>query len=158
MPEPREDQRRADILEAAFRVAAETRVAGITTPDVAAAAGVSNGLVFCYFPSREAPLPGLLRMAPRAHHPGRSAPSEPPSNVSSRSGPKKIRAALAPYRKAYLPLARAVVGYRGGSPQSLASVATGFVEGCGLPVVVDPRGFDVAAYKGAIRALVLRLP
>ena len=74
---------------------------------------------------------------------------------------RKIRSALGGYRRAYLPLARAVVAadaarYRGASPESLASVVAGFVQGCALQVVMDPRGFRVGDYCDAVRALVLR--
>lgn len=55
-----EDQRREDILRAAYRVAARDRLTGLTVRNVAAEAGVSNGLVFFYFGSREHLLSELL--------------------------------------------------------------------------------------------------
>jgi AcrR family transcriptional regulator len=74
---------------------------------------------------------------------------------------RKIRTALARYRNAYLPLAEALVAfdrrrYEGVTAEALASVATGFIEGCALQVVVDPVRFDVNAYCESVRALVLR--
>ncbi len=45
--------------------------------------------------------------------------------------------------------------YPGVTPASLAAVATGFVEGCALQVVMDPDRFDVPAYLSTLRALVL---
>jgi TetR/AcrR family transcriptional regulator, transcriptional repressor of bet genes len=55
-----EDQRREDILEAAYRVAARERLTGLTAQAVAAEAGVSKGLVFFYFGSRDGLLVALL--------------------------------------------------------------------------------------------------
>lgn len=55
-----EDQRREDILRAAYRVAARDRLTGLTVRNVAAEAGVSNGLVFFYFESRDNLLSELL--------------------------------------------------------------------------------------------------
>ena len=45
--------------------------------------------------------------------------------------------------------------YPGVTPESLAAVATGFIEGCALQVVMDPERFDVVAYLSTLRALVL---
>lgn len=55
-----EDQRREEILRAAFTVAARERLTGLTVQQVAAEAGVSKGLVFFYFRSRDALLLALL--------------------------------------------------------------------------------------------------
>jgi TetR/AcrR family transcriptional regulator, transcriptional repressor of bet genes len=55
-----EDQRREAILAAAFAVAARERLTGLTARAVAAEAGVSSGLVFFYFKSRDALLHALL--------------------------------------------------------------------------------------------------
>lgn len=63
-PTPRqrapEDQRRDEILGAAYRVAARERLAGLTVRGVAAEAGVSSGLVLFYFSSKDALLAALL--------------------------------------------------------------------------------------------------
>ena|SRR5829696_422099 len=56
-----EDQRREAILAAAFAVAARERLTGLTARAVAAEAGVSSGLVFFYFKSRDALLHALLQ-------------------------------------------------------------------------------------------------
>lgn len=55
-----QDRRRAQILEAAYRVALRDRVGGLSSRAVAAEAGVSNGLVFFYFDNRRALLLALL--------------------------------------------------------------------------------------------------
>ena len=55
-----EDERRGAILRAAFRVAARERLTGLTVQQVAAEAGVSKGLVFFHFESRDALLVALL--------------------------------------------------------------------------------------------------
>lgn len=56
-----EDERRETILCAAYAVAARDRLAGVTIRAVAAEAGVSHGLVFFHFGSKETLLADLLR-------------------------------------------------------------------------------------------------
>ena len=72
---------------------------------------------------------------------------------------RKIRRALHRYRDAFEPLARALVDsdrdrYAGMTPDGLASVAAGFVEGCALQVVMDPTQFDVERAMATLAALV----
>jgi AcrR family transcriptional regulator len=55
-----EEQRREEILRAAFAVAARERLGGVTARAVAAEAGVSPGLVFFYFESVDRLLVELL--------------------------------------------------------------------------------------------------
>ncbi|HET6762350.1 MAG TPA: TetR family transcriptional regulator, partial [Longimicrobiaceae bacterium] len=55
-----EDERRDAILRAAFRVAARERLTGLTAQQVAAEAGVSKGLVFFHFRSKDGLLVALL--------------------------------------------------------------------------------------------------
>jgi AcrR family transcriptional regulator len=55
-----EEQRREEILRAAYRVAARERLAGLTGRAVAAEAGVSSGLVFFHFGDRDGLLVALL--------------------------------------------------------------------------------------------------
>jgi TetR/AcrR family transcriptional repressor of bet genes len=55
-----EDERREAILKAAFRVAARERLTGLTAQQVAAEAGISKGLVFFHFGSRDGLLVALL--------------------------------------------------------------------------------------------------
>lgn len=74
---------------------------------------------------------------------------------------RRMRAALKRYRDTYVPLARAVVAsdpprYRGVPAASLASVVAGFIEGCALQAVMDPKGFSVEDYCEAVKALVVR--
>lgn len=72
---------------------------------------------------------------------------------------RKIRRALNRYRDAFAPLARALVDsdperYSGMTAEGLASVAAGFVEGCALQVVMDPKQFDVERSMATLAALV----
>lgn len=55
-----EEQRRREILRAAFTVAARERLTGVRVQDVAKEAGVSKGLVFFYFENKETLLVALL--------------------------------------------------------------------------------------------------
>ena len=55
-----EGERREQILGAAFRVAARERLDGLTVRAVASEAGLSSGLVFFYFKSKDALLVALL--------------------------------------------------------------------------------------------------
>jgi AcrR family transcriptional regulator len=55
-----EEQRRHEILRAAFTVAARAGLGGVTARSVAAEAGVSTGLVFFYFKTIDALLIALL--------------------------------------------------------------------------------------------------
>ncbi len=55
-----EDRRREQILDAAYRVALQQRLAGLSSRAVAAEAGVSNGLVFFHFRNRQELLLALL--------------------------------------------------------------------------------------------------
>jgi TetR/AcrR family transcriptional regulator, transcriptional repressor of bet genes len=55
-----EDQRREQILSAAYRVALRQRLANLSSRAVASEAGVSNGLVFFHFRNRHELLLGLL--------------------------------------------------------------------------------------------------
>jgi AcrR family transcriptional regulator len=73
MPRSEEDneqiraQRRVEILAAATRVFAEKGVARTKVTDIAAAAGLSNGLLYHYFPSKEAVFEAIaLEMVARA--------------------------------------------------------------------------------------------
>lgn len=55
-----EEQRRLEILKAAYRVAGRERLTGLTAQAVAAEAGVSKGLVFFHFGNRDGLLVALL--------------------------------------------------------------------------------------------------
>lgn len=56
----REEERKEAILRAAYRVAARERLTGFSMQQVADRAGVSKGLVFFYFDTRDALLLALL--------------------------------------------------------------------------------------------------
>jgi AcrR family transcriptional regulator len=55
-----EDQRREQILNAAYRVALQKRLANLSSRAVASEAGISNGLVFFHFSNRQELLLALL--------------------------------------------------------------------------------------------------
>lgn len=67
-----EDQRREEILRAAYAVAARERLTGFTVQQVAEEAGISKGLVFFYFQSRDRLLVALLEWMLRATVPAPS--------------------------------------------------------------------------------------
>ena len=189
-----EEQRREDILRAAFAVAARDRLTGVTARAVAAEAGVSSGLVFFYFRSVDALLVELLDwLLERTLVAGEVAflvATE--DDAASRMmavirrdierlprqrarvelffdywvlGTRhpgirdRIRGALDRYRDAFRPLAEAVVRsdpdrYAGITAEGLATVASSFVEGCALQVVMDPGRFDVERSMATLAALV----
>ena len=188
------EQRREDILRAAFAVAARDRLTGVTARAVAAEAGVSSGLVFFYFKSVDALLVELLDwLLERTLVAGEVAflvagDAEPAARmmavirrdierlprqrarvelffdywVLGTRHPgirERIRRALDRYRDAFRPLAEAVVRsdperYAGISAEGLATVASSFVEGCALQVVMDPGRFDVERSMATLAALV----
>ncbi len=188
-----EDQRRDELLAAAYAVATRDRLGGLTTRAVAAEAGVSNGLVFFHFDSREGLVLALLDrvlettvLAPDTkgtealspvlrllHTIERDIEGLPENRDrvallvdfwvmgTQHAGVReRIQATLGAYREAYVPLTAAAIEseperYPGVTPESLAAVATGFVEGCAIQVVMDPDRFSVPAYLATLRALVL---
>lgn len=189
-----EEERREAILGAAFRVAARERLTGFTMRQVADEAGISKGLVFFYFASRDVLLLALLDwlltttiVAPAVAPPTRASPAAHMLAVLRRDIQRlpaqrervelffdfwvigtrhpeiqqRIRNALAAYRRAYRPLAQAVIDadparFRGVSAEAMAAIATGFVEGCALQAVMDPDRFDVDAFAASVAALVMR--
>lgn len=198
MPGPKlpEDQRRHAILRAAYTIAARERLGGVTARAVAQEAGVSSGLVFFYFESKDALLEALLHwllehtlvageLPELAFADAGDLPTERLLAVLRRDvellprarrrvelffdywvlGTRNpavrriIRAALDRYRDAFVPLAAQVIAaspghWAGVTPEALATVAAGFVEGCALRVVLDPGAFDVDSYLTTLRALV----
>jgi AcrR family transcriptional regulator len=57
------EQRRAELLAAAWRVIARTGIAGLTTREIAREAGVSTGVLAHYFADKEELLAGALRLS-----------------------------------------------------------------------------------------------
>jgi len=187
-----EDQRREQILSAAYRVALRQRLANLSSRAVASEAGISNGLLFFHFSNRKELLLALLdwllektilrRAAERSAVQGKASqqlvheitkalhalPEDRHSielffdfwfmSAQDEDIRERIRLALKRYRNSYLPLARAAVAEKpkhlaGVSGECLADMATTFLEGCALRLIVEPRSFDVKAYPGAIAAL-----
>jgi len=72
---------------------------------------------------------------------------------------RRIRAALKRYRDSYLPLAKAVIDddpdrFAGLTQESLADLATTYIEGCALRLITEPRHYDVDAHANPIAALL----
>jgi AcrR family transcriptional regulator len=189
-----EEQRREEIVRAAFAVAARDGLAGVTARSVAAQAGVSSGLVFFHFKSVDALLAALLhwvleRTVVAGEIRGLAAALGSPSErmmaivrrdlerlprqrarvelffdywVLGTRNPairRTIRAALDRYRSSFLPAAEDLVRsnperYAHVTAQGLAGVVAGFIEGCALQAVMDPRRFDVEQSMATLAALV----
>lgn len=71
----------------------------------------------------------------------------------------RIQAALEQCRQSYLPLARAAVAedparFRGVTGDALACGVTGFIEGCALQMIADPRRFNAEECAEAAGALL----
>ena len=192
-----EEQRREEILRAAFSVASRDRLTGVTARAVAAEAGLSSGLVFFYFESVDSLLVELLDwllertlvagevaflVAPEADPAARMVAvirrdvERLPRQrarvelffdywVLGTRHPgirERIRKALDRYSAAFRPLAEDVVRsdparYAGLTAEGLATVASSFVEGCALQVVMDPARFDVERSMATL-AVLLRAP
>jgi len=189
-----EEQRREEILRAAYAVGARERLGGVTARAVAAEAGVSSGLVFFYFETLDALLVALLDwlLGRTILASGPLARTPTPGTAADRMLAairsdvewlprqrervellvdywvlgtrhpvirRKMRRALERYRASFLPLAAAVLDadperYAGLSPEGLAAVAAGFVEGCAMQVVMDPSQFDIERSMVTLTALV----
>lgn len=74
-----EDERQTQILEAAYRVAARDGLGGLTGRKVAAEAGLSSGLVFFHYKTKEALLVALLDSLMDWLVGGSSAPARGPA-------------------------------------------------------------------------------
>jgi TetR/AcrR family transcriptional regulator, transcriptional repressor of bet genes len=75
---------------------------------------------------------------------------------------KRIRTALKRYRDSYLPLTRAVIAehparYVGVTGESLADMATSFIEGCALRLVVEQGDYDGQSYSKVLSSLLSHL-
>ncbi len=68
------EDRREQIIEAALRVFAQKGFAGATNKDIARAAGITPGLIYHYFPSKEA----LLKASIKLRSPGQVTRLFPP--------------------------------------------------------------------------------
>jgi AcrR family transcriptional regulator len=74
---------------------------------------------------------------------------------------RRIRLALRRYRESYIPLARNLIEenpapYGNLTPESVAGLVTGFIEGCALELIAEPRAFDAKARAQAVVGLLLR--
>lgn len=75
---------------------------------------------------------------------------------------QRIRGALERYRQLLLPMAEEIVReapdrFSGVSPEGLAAVAVGFIEGCAVQAVIDPDNFDVEQFMTTAERLVVQL-
>lgn len=72
---------------------------------------------------------------------------------------KRIREALKRYRDSYLALAQAAVAeqptrFSGVTGESVADIASSFIEGCALRLVADPLNWDLKANSRALAAIL----
>lgn len=187
-----EEERRQQILAAAYEVAVRAGIAGLTVRGVAARAGVSHGLVLFHFKRRaqlvDALLEGVLGATLELHvppdiarHPGplerlrlvirremERLAGEPGRvrlllecwalGARDPSMRRKVGAALAGYRAAFVPLAEEVLAAEAGSfvqvtAAGLAAVVVGVVHECALQASVDPDHFAMDEYLAAVQGL-----
>ena len=191
-----EEERKRQILEAAFRVAAHRGLDRLTVRQVAGEAGVSVGLVHFHFRTKDALLIALLdwvletttalRVTPRV------AAIEAPldrllallrEEMGRLTGDrrrihlffdfwllgtrhpeirKKMRGELERYRAAFRPMAEEVLAaepdrFVDVTAEGLAAVVVGFIKGCAVQSVIEPREFDVQEFVTASSALMAQL-
>jgi TetR/AcrR family transcriptional repressor of bet genes len=75
---------------------------------------------------------------------------------------RRIAEELERYRGAFRGIMEALVEaepdtFAGATPDGLAAVAVGWVQGCAVQAMTDPDRFDMAAYLAAVRAIVGQL-
>lgn len=183
-------------MRAALAVAKRQRLEGLSTRAVSTEAGLSHGLVFFHFKTKDALLVALLEslleeMAiPRLDEDLQkiASPSERLLEVLRREISRllderakvelffdywvmgtrhpairqRMRAALERYRALLRAIAEDVVReaprrLAAVSADGLAAVAVGFIEGCAVQAVIDPRRFDLEEFMTTARALLAQL-
>lgn len=75
---------------------------------------------------------------------------------------KKTRAELDRYREAFRPMAEEVVAaeperFAHVSAEGLAAVAVGFIKGCAVQSMIDPKNFDIDEFLAAAQGLLGQL-
>jgi AcrR family transcriptional regulator len=75
---------------------------------------------------------------------------------------QRIRAQLARYRRAFLPLAKGVIAaeparFAEVTAEGLATVSVGLIKGCAFQAVIDPKHFDIDQFVSATEALMEHL-
>jgi AcrR family transcriptional regulator len=198
MPGPRaaEEDRKAQILQAAYEVGSQRGLSGLTVRLVAAEAGLSNGLVHFHFKTKEALLIALLDwllatttvlqvsdevaaipspldrlLALLRQEMDRLIRDRPRVHlffdfwlmgIRHRKIGKRMRAELDRYREAFLPMAEEVLAaeperFPGVTPEGLAAVSVGFINGCAVQSMIDPDHFDVAQFIRATNGVMAQL-
>jgi AcrR family transcriptional regulator len=191
-----EEERKRQILEAAYRVATHGGLGRMTVRQVAEEAGLSLGLIHFHFRTKDSLLVALLDRVLETTAVLRITPE-----VAAIASPlerlltllreeidrltrdrrrihlffdfwllgtrhpeirKKMRAELDRYREAFRPMAEEVLAaeperFANVTPEGLASVAVGFIKGCAVQSVIDPRHFDVREFRTAASALMAQL-
>jgi TetR/AcrR family transcriptional regulator, transcriptional repressor of bet genes len=191
-----EEERKQQILEAAYRVATRRGLGSMTVRQVAAEAELSLGLIHFHFKTKDALLVALLGWVLETTTVLRVTPA-----VTAIPSPlerlltllrqemnrltrdrrrihlffdfwllgtrhpqirKKMRAELDRYREAFRPMAEEVLAaeperFANVTPEGLAAVAVGFIKGCAVQSVIDPRHFDVYEFQTAANALMAQL-
>jgi len=198
MPGPRaaEEDRKAQILQAAYEVGSQRGLSGLTVRLVAAEAGLSNGLVHFHFKTKEALLIALLDwllatttvlqvsdevaaipspldrlLALLRQEMDRLIRDRPRVHlffdfwlmgIRHRKIGKRMRAELDRYRETFLPMAEEVLAaeperFPGVTPEGLAAVSVGFINGCAVQSMIDPDHFDVAQFIRATNGVMAQL-
>lgn len=188
-----EEARREQILQAAYAVALQRGIDGVTVRAVAAEAGLSHGLLVFYFKQKDQLIAALLdrvltttallripaHVAHIPHAEDRLRALLRAELERLAHGPQdfrlfleywalgtreaavrtKIAAALERYRAALRTLIEGVLradaaGHGRGTPDGYAAVAVSLVSGCAMQAMIDPDGFDMAAYFGAVHDMI----
>jgi AcrR family transcriptional regulator len=176
------DARREELVQAAFAVAVEEGLEHVTGRKVAAKAGLSSGLIFFHFESRDALLEAVLdRLVerifgdftpPQGERAGDRLVAFLKARIERQQRERREMELFIDFwvlgvrqpairKKLKVTLAR----YRGvvqplvsegaaKDAEALAQVTVSFILGCALQAVVDGQHFDVARYVDAVAGLL----
>src|SRR5215207_428101 len=177
-----EEERREQIMRAAYDVALREGIDGTTLRAVAAEAALSHGLVIFYFKQKDQLIAALLdrvlattamlhvsedvallpRVPDRLGAVLRQELARLARGARDAAVRKKIGAALERYRAAFQALAEEMpattaANGAGVTSAALAAVAVSLITGCAVQAMSDPDHFDTAAYLAAAQGLIERL-
>lgn len=191
-----EEERKEQILRAAYDVAARRGLERLTVRLVAERAELSHGLVHFHFRSKEALVVALLDWllaTTTALHVGGEIQALPApldrllallrqeiDRLTADRGRihlffdfwllgtrnprirRRMRAELTRYREAFRPMAAEVLAaepgrFPGVTPEGLAAVSVGFIKGCAVQSVIEPRRFDIEEFLAAANGLLGQL-
>lgn len=178
------DERREELVKAAYQVALAEGLEHVTGRKVATRAGLSTGLIFFHFTNREGLLEAVLDKLVDEIFGSMGQPGGPATllqflesrierqkaerremkllidfwvmGVREKAIRTRMQQALERYRSVLLPYAQTFTSSRGAdqAAEGLAQVALSCVLGCGLQVVIESGRFDTAKYIDSIRLLL----